>query len=93
MIDPFFELTPKSCQKARLVPSISDSKKEEKATSVLLASFRVVPAFALEILKDANALCGKTAKVECYTEVVFETPEKSQLRPDGLITIRQGSKK
>ena len=93
MIDPFFELTPKSCQKARLVPSISDSKKEEKATSVLLASFRVVPAFALEILKDANAPSGKTAKVECYTEVVFETPEKSQLRPDGLITIRQGSKK
>ena len=86
MIDPFFELTPKSCQKARLVPSISDSKKEEKATSVLLASFRVVPAFALEILKDANALCGKTAKVECYTKW-FETPEKSQLRPDGLITI------
>ena len=93
MIDPFFELSPKTCQKARLIPSISDSKKEEKATSVLLASFRVVPAFALEILKDAQALCGKTAKLDCYTEVAFETPDKKQIRPDGLITIRQGAKK
>ena len=93
MIDPFFELSPKVCKKARLIPSIADSKKEEKATSVLLASFRVVPAFALEILKDINAPSGKTAKIECYTEVTFETPEKKQVRPDGLITIRQGSRK
>jgi hypothetical protein len=93
MIDPFFKVNPKHCNKARLIPSIPDSKKEEKATSTLLATFRVVPAFALEILGDTSAPNGKTAKVDCYTEVCFELPDKKQLRPDGLIAIRQGSKK
>lgn len=93
MIDPFFEINPKTCQPARLIPSISDSKKEEKATSILLATFRVVPAFAFEILTEAKAPTGKTAKIDCFTEVTFETSDKKTFRPDGLITIRQGSKK
>ena len=76
MIDPFFEINPKTCQPARLIPSISDSKKEEKATSILLATFRVVPAFAFEILTEAKAPTGKTAKIDCFTDVTFETSDK-----------------
>ena len=40
---------------ARLIPTLPDSKREEKATSILLAAFRVVPIFALDMLKEAGA--------------------------------------
>lgn len=41
---------------ARLIPTLPDSKREEKATSILLAAFRVVPIFALDMLKEAGAM-------------------------------------
>jgi hypothetical protein len=93
MIDESFKIKLASGQPARLIPSVSDTKKEERVTSVLLASFRVVPAFALEVLQDAGAPSGKNARVECFTEVVFDQADGKSLRPDGLITIRSGSKK
>ena len=92
MIDESFKIKLASGQPARLIPSVSDTKKEERVTSVLLASFRVVPAFALEVLQDAGAPSGKSARVECFTEVVFDQADGKSLRPDGLITIRSGSK-
>jgi len=83
-----------SGQLARLIPTVSDSKKEERATSILLASFMVVPNFAKEVLSEIGAPSGKRIKVECYTEVTFRSSEKeSKIRPDGLIVIRSGSKK
>lgn len=93
MIDDSFDIKLSSGQPARLIPSISDTKKEERVTSVLLAAFRVVPAFALEVLQDAGAPSGKSARVECFTEVVFEKTNGKLLRPDGLITIKSGSKR
>ena len=42
----------KSWDVARLIPTLPESKKEERATSILLAAFRVVPAFAHEMLKE-----------------------------------------
>jgi hypothetical protein len=94
MIDETFNLQligePK---RARLMPSIADSKKEERATSILLAVFRVVPYFAREVLSEVKAPSGKTAKIECFTEVSFKGKSDRQLRPDGLITIKQGQKR
>ncbi|MCP4123650.1 MAG: hypothetical protein GY751_18020 [Bacteroidetes bacterium] len=82
-----------SGQLARLIPTVADSKKEERATSSLLASFMVVPIFAKEVLADAGAPVGKRLKVQCYTEVTFKTTEKEKKpRPDGLIIITNGSK-
>ncbi len=78
---------------ARLIPTVADSKKEERATSCLLASFMAVPAYAREVLSNAGAPVGKRLKAICYTEVVFKTTEKTKkLRPDGLIVITNGSK-
>lgn len=78
---------------ARLIPTVADSKKEERATSCLLASFMAVPDFAREILSNAGASVGKRSKVVCYTEVTFKTTEKGKKpRPDGLIVITNGSK-
>jgi hypothetical protein len=93
MIDDSFDIKLTSGQLARLIPSVSDTKREERVTSILLAAFRVVPAFALEVLRDAGAPSGKNARVECYTEVVFKETNGKSLRPDGLITIKSGSKR
>ena len=83
-----------SGQLARLIPTVSDSKKEERATSSLLASFMAVPDFAKEVLSEIGAPSGKRIKVECYTEVIFKSSAKeNKIRPDGLIVIRSGSKK
>jgi len=80
-------------QHARLIPTVADSKKEERATSTLLASFMVVPEFAREVLSEAGAPVGKRIKTVCYTEVTFKNNEKNKgPRPDGLVIISSGSK-
>lgn len=82
-----------SANKARLIPTLPDSKKEEKATSCLLSTFMVVPEFARQVLSDAGAPVGKRIHIECYTEVVFKSSESGKnSRPDGLIVIKGGSK-
>ena len=79
-------------QIARLIPSVSDSKREERATSSLLATLMVVPAFAQEVLGEMGAPAGKRAKIRCYTEVVFRTKDERKPRPDGLIVVTVGSR-
>ena len=82
-----------SGQLARLIPVVADSKKEERATSILLASFMAVPIFAKKVLEEAGAPIGKKSKIRTYTEVIFKTTEdKKTSRPDGLIVVSSGSK-
>lgn len=79
-------------QIARLIPTVADSKKEERATSSLLASFMVVPAFAQDILSSVGAPTGKRALITCYTEIVFKSKKDKKSRPDGLLVVTAGSK-
>lgn len=79
-------------QIARLIPSVSDSKREERATASLLATFMIVPAYAQEVLSDAGAPIGKRVKITCLTEVVFKTKGERRPRPDGLIIVTSGSR-
>jgi hypothetical protein len=82
-----------SGQRAKLIPTMADAKKEERATSSLLATFMVVPLFAKDVLSSAGAPVGKRSRIECYTEVTFKSPKKeSKARPDGLIVIKNGAK-
>lgn len=81
-----------SGQVARLIPTVADSKKEERATSSLLASFMVVPAFAQDVLSTIGAPTGKRIRVTCYTEVVFKSKKDKKSRPDGLLVVTSGSK-
>lgn len=81
----------KSGELARLNPTVPDSKKEERATSILLATFRAVPSFARAMLSDAGVASPKRSRIECYTEVTFELPgSRKAVRPDGLIVIETG---
>ena len=82
-----------SGQLARLIPSISDSKKEEKATSIVLAAFMAVPEFAAKVLSGIGVSVSKRTKIECYTEVVFsKSAKEGDKRPDGLIVVKTGSR-
>jgi hypothetical protein len=67
-----------SGQLARLIPSISDSKKEEKATSIALESFMAVPELAASVLGGIGVSVSKRTKIECYTEVVFKHAAKDE---------------
>lgn len=81
-----------SGQIARLIPTVADSKREERATSSLLAAFMVVPAFAQEVLGAAGAPTGTRAKTKCYTEIVFKSKGSKRTRPDGLLAVSIGSR-
>ncbi|MFC1606282.1 hypothetical protein ACFL33_05420, partial [Pseudomonadota bacterium] len=82
--DPKFFDQLKSWDVARLIPTLPESKREERATSILLSAFRVVPAFALDMLKEAGAPTGKRVKIHCLTEVVPKGQKGAKLRPDGI---------
>lgn len=80
----------KSGSRARLIPVVAESKKEERATSVLLSTFMMVPQYADAILSDAGAKIGSRSEIKCFTEVVFKNDAQSKIRPDGLIIINRG---
>lgn len=77
---------------ARLMPVVKDSCLEDRASSILLASFRAVPAFSAAMLKSIGQRVGVKARVSCYTQVTLTDPSDSTLRPDGFIRIERGGK-
>lgn len=81
-----------SGSRARLIPVVADSKKEERATSVLLSTFMLVPQFAEAVLTEAGAKIGVRTDIRCYTEIVFKNKDQNKIRPDGLIVLTHGSK-
>jgi len=79
-------------EKARLIPSVADTSKECRITSILLATMMSVEEFGKGLLNQLDVRVGKTSKVQCFTEIVFKGEQQSKIRPDGLIIIRTGSK-
>lgn len=75
----------------RLFPVMADSKKEERATSILLSVFSAVPDFARAVLENAGASLGKRSQMHCYAEVSFKG-SRTKARPDGLILVTSGTK-
>lgn len=43
-----------SGQRARLIPVVADTSKEERAASIFLATLSAVPAFAASMLTTVN---------------------------------------
>lgn len=81
-----------SGSRARLIPVVADSKKEERATSVLLSTFMLVPQFAEAVLTEAGAKIGARSEIKCYTEIVFKSKDQNKIRPDGLIVVNHRGK-
>ena len=68
----------KNALRARLIPTVADSRKEERIVSVLLATLSVVPLFAEQLLERCGARVGKTSDLRSYTEVEFVAADGSR---------------
>ena len=80
-----------SGEKARLIPVVADTSKENRAASVLLATISSVDDFAKALLSGIGQRVGTRARIECFTEVVFEkSPDDAKIRPDGLLIVDFG---
>lgn len=82
-------------ERARLLPILSEKNKEARSLSPFLATLSVVRNYAAEIFGEIGVRIGARAKIECFTEVCFETDRKAKdlSRPDGLIVIDTGRAK
>lgn len=80
-----------SGEPARLIPTIADTNKEQRTTSIFLAAMMAVPKFGKKVLDTINVRTGKTTRIEAYTEVSFPSQKtKTAFRPDGLLVVRTG---
>ena len=79
-----------SGEPARLIPILAEGKKEQRASSALLAVLSIVPDFAKQLLAPFNTKINSRTTIETWTEISFEGFEK--LRPDGLIVIKNGNR-
>ncbi len=78
---------------ARLIPLLSESNKEQKATSILLAVLSIVPDFMRTILKEVGGTGAKKITTQCLTEVTFKLKNGNEsARPDGLLYVSFGKK-
>ena len=76
-------------QPARLIPvtGIKGAQDQERrATSALLAVFRIVPDLAWSLLKEVKPQKGQ---IESFIEPEFKTGNKT-IRPDGLLITTRG---
>src|SRR5262249_30669735 len=77
-----------SGEAARLFPVLSESSKEGRATSVLLATLSIVEPLADALLRRLGRPIGKRAKIRCFTEIVLKSDP--HFRPDGLMIVDTG---
>ena len=80
---------------AKLIPTIAESRKEERLVSVLLATLAVVQPFAKQLLGQCGVRVGKMSKLLSYTEVKFPSLDendnkRNEDRPDGLLILSTG---
>jgi len=85
----------KTGEVARLFPVISETGKEQKASSIFLAVISSIPALAETLLSQAGQRLGSRSSVNTFTEVVFKDEnQKGKVdRPDGLIEVLSGKRK
>ena len=77
-----------SAKSARLIPTIADSRKEERIVSILLATLPRVRPFATQVLERCGQRVGKSSAIATYTEVDFPSADGTgKDRPDGLLCL------
>ncbi|MCH8863660.1 MAG: hypothetical protein IID51_14320, partial [Proteobacteria bacterium] len=83
----------KQGSRARLIPVLADTSKENRATSVFLSCLMAVDDFGSRLLGTVGQRVGTRAKIQCFTEVVLEKALKKKDRPDGLIILEVGKRR
>ena len=80
-------------ERARLFPVLSETSKEGRTTAVFLSCLANVSEYGGALLASLGQRVGSRARIECFTEVGFETQKgDANLRPDGLIVLTIGSR-
>lgn len=77
---------------ARLFPVLSNTSKEGRTTSIVLACLSKIDELGGALLATVGQRVGVRSTVSCFTEVVFANDAGSKERPDGLIVLRTGTK-
>lgn len=75
---------------SRLIPAVSESNKEIRLLSPVLAALRIVPTYAKQVLEPVGVRLGVRSRIECYSEIVFKGSDFKGDRPDGLIVVDNG---
>ncbi|MCZ4274024.1 hypothetical protein [Maritalea porphyrae] len=80
-------------QRARLLPVVSESNKENRLIGPVLGALPLIPELSKELLGQLGVKIGTRSKVSCFTEVVFKKTKDmvdNSSRPDGLIVVDNG---
>ncbi len=77
---------------ARLLPVVKDTSSEDRASSILLATFRAVPEFCQIMLNGIGQKIGSKSKISCYSQVRMALPKDSKIRPDGFIRVERAGR-
>jgi len=78
---------------ARLFPVLSESRKEQRTLSIVLATMISVRPFATRLLDELGVSVGKRSTVSCFTEVTLTNEIKGlKDRPDALIVVETRKK-
>lgn len=96
MSKPSYEDLIKGAKKARLIPVVADTNKEERAVSIFLSSLVAVHEFRKVMLGSLGHRMGNRASLTAYTEIPIKGNKKSDekdSRADGLIVLSTGRKK
>ena len=81
-------------KRARLIPTSAHSQKEQRLTSVFLATMAVVRPFAAQLLRSWGQRMSKTSRLCTYTEVEFPASDGGSVkRPDGVLVLTTGKRR
>ncbi len=79
---------------ARLIPTLHQSRQEQRLVSVFLATMAVVRPLAVQVLRPLNAPITNTSDLRSYIEVDFPSRDSDGIdRPDGVVTVTRGKTK
>ena len=77
-------------QRAALFPVLSESSKEKRAVSILLACVEQVPELAKTLLEEGEGLnIGPRTTIRAWTETGAQG-QKGAVRPDGRLEVTRG---
>lgn len=86
-----------SGERARLIPVVADTSREQRAASILMSALIGVHEFRRVMLGSLGVRVGKRATLDAWTEVTFKQEPKSSDerhdRPDCLLILNTGKKK
>ena len=79
-------------ERARLFPTVANTNRENRLTSIFLALLPHIPVLAKDLFATVDLRIGERARIECWTEVVPTHGEHLNKRPDGLVIVKIGKR-